>query len=185
MFSIAKKKRPSPCTKAVDHLIDVNINFLAIDFDQTLIDIHTGGVWKGSVEELAPHVRPDFRDLLIEALDRNVCVAIVTFSQQPRLIQNVLETAIGSERAARIPVRGEDKSWTYEGEGSREGKQAHMASAVEELEASGLVKITRSTTLLIDDDKRNVKTALENGVRALLFQPKKPHTLLDNLQNVP
>lgn len=31
--------------EVVVHLKDLNINLLAIDFDQTLIDIHTGGRW--------------------------------------------------------------------------------------------------------------------------------------------
>lgn len=30
----------------------VQINFLAIDFDQTMINIHTGGRWKGTTAEL-------------------------------------------------------------------------------------------------------------------------------------
>ena len=30
-------------------------------------------------------------------------------------------------------IRGGDRSWKYEGEGSKKGKQAHMSSAVEEI----------------------------------------------------
>jgi hypothetical protein len=34
----------------------VKINFLAIDFDQTMIDMYKGGWWTGSLEELVTHV---------------------------------------------------------------------------------------------------------------------------------
>lgn len=44
----------------------------------------------------------------------------------------------------------------YRGVGFREGKQAHMASAIEELEGLHGVEITKQTTLLIDDDVKNI-----------------------------
>lgn len=167
---------------AVQRIQQVNINFLAIDFDQTFIDIHTGGVWQGTLEELKEHVRPEFRDLVAAAMQTGtIHIAIVTFSAQPALIKNVLEGVLGLELAERIPVRGGDRSWKYEGVGSKDGKQAHMASAVEELEQSGDVEISKSTTLLIDDDKRNIRIAMENGVRAVWFCPSKPHHLLRDL----
>jgi len=139
----------------------------------------------------------------------------------------------------KIPIRGGDRSWRYNGSGSIEGKQPHMASAVEELEArresdyerakqaeaaalsklsSSLPKtppppppsnssngkeasasssgaaatapqtkidppeaITRKTTLLLDDDARNIQHALNNKVRAIWFNPKKPNKLLPEL----
>jgi len=115
------------------------------------------------------------------AAQRNIHIAIVTFSRQPNLIKGVLEAVLGVELAATIPIRGGDRSWKYNGVGSREGKQAHMASAVEELEQSGQVQITKSTTLLIDDDKRNIRTALDDGVRAVWYNPDKPHRMLRDL----
>jgi len=57
----------SSTEKAVKRLLEVNINFLALDFDQTFIDIHTGGVWPGTLNELISHVRPEFRDLVVRA----------------------------------------------------------------------------------------------------------------------
>jgi hypothetical protein len=182
---------------AIQNLQSLPINFLAIDFDQTLIDIHTGGVWPGTVDELAPHVRLEFRDLIASALQTGtIHVAIVTFSKQPALIKSVLERALGLEMASKIVIRGHDKSWRYEGAGSQEGKQPHMASAVEELLAlhtascgggdgnGDNVEITKTTTLLIDDDKRNIRIALDDGVRALWFCPNKPHHLLRDVANL-
>jgi len=115
-------------------------------------------------------------------MQQNIHIAIVTFSRQSNLVKGVMESVVGIEQAAKIPIRGGDRSWKYDGVGSRDGKQAHMASAVEELEQSGEgVEITKSTTLLIDDDKRNIRTAMEDGVRAVWFNPDKPHRLLRDL----
>jgi hypothetical protein len=173
--------RSSAIEKAIQKLKEVGVNLLAIDFDQTLIDIHTGGRFPGTLDELKDHVRPEFRQLLTACMESNIQVAIVTFSQQPLLIKGVLETMVGPEHAARIPVRGSDRSWTYDGIGSQEGKQAHMASAVEELEQSGEVEITKNSTLLIDDDRKNIRFALDEGVRAIWFNPEKPWLLLRDL----
>lgn len=139
------------------------------------------------MSELTPHVRPEFKELVLTAHQHRIRCAIVTFSRQPKLIKHVLEVELGKELAALIPVRGNDRSWNYEGAGSQEGKQPHMASAVEELlEDSGgnTIEITRATTLLIDDDKRNVHIALQDGVRAVWFKPEKPHHLVRDIHKL-
>lgn len=170
--------------EVIVHLKELNINLLAIDFDQTLIDIHTGGRWPGAASELLEHVRPEFNQLLNACMNNEIRVAIVTFSQQPKMITQMLETVVGPDHAARIPVRGSDRSWTYNGLGSRDGKQAYIASAVEELEYPGDINISKQTTLLIDDDKKNIRVALKDGVRAVWFNPDKPHHLLKDLQRL-
>jgi hypothetical protein len=169
---------PTVLESAIKRLLELNINFLAIDFDQTLIDLHTGGRWPGTVEELLGHVREEFRELLLACCSNNIHVAIVTFSKQPSMVKSVLENIVGTDRSEKIPVRGNDHSWSYQGAGSHKGKQAHIASAVEELEKDGQVKITKNTTLLIDDDHHNVRYALADGVRAIWFIPSKPHRMM-------
>ena len=249
-------------TKVIDHLKNnVGINFLALDFDQTILDIHTGGRWRGSLEELFPHIRPVYAKLIVGALTNDMEVAVVTFSCQTKFVRGVLDhifsesleknsidiqtlEAIGVMGAGnvvdtshRIPIRGGDRSWKYDGAGSSAGKQAHMASATEELEArrqedylrakavaeagnnsaihtpppnsskaeqttptsppaSGQSTpsaaatiampepITRKTTLLLDDDGRNIRYALENRVRAVWFNPDKPNKLLPELMRL-
>jgi hypothetical protein len=59
------------------HRHAVKINFLAIDFDQTMIDIHTGGRWKGTTPELNEHMRPLFLHFVPLASQNNIRVAIV------------------------------------------------------------------------------------------------------------
>ena len=58
------------------------INLLAVDFDLTLIDVHTGGCWVGSAAALASRVRPCMKRILDEALNSGIHVAVVTFSPQ-------------------------------------------------------------------------------------------------------
>lgn len=163
-------------------LQELQINLLAIDFDMTLIDIHTGGRWDGTSQELQPHVRPELEQLVLACCEHDIQVAVVTFTPQVALVRDILDSIVGAEQSARIPIRGGDHSWTYNGDGSVDRKQPHIASAVEELETNNPnVRITKSTTLLIDDDPKNVKCALQDGVRAIWLNPDKPHQLLQDL----
>jgi hypothetical protein len=162
-------------------LKELHVNFLALDFDHTILDIHTGGRWNGTQEELFPHVRPVFFQLVQAARGANIEVAIVTFTSQVHFVRGVLNWILGTEESQRVPIRGNDRSWRYDGGGSKSGKQAHMASAVEELERRWGVEITRKTTVLIDDDDRNIRYALGEGVRGVWFNPNKPHKLLPDL----
>eukprot|EP00526_Cylindrotheca_closterium_P023879 CAMPEP_0113620090 /NCGR_PEP_ID=MMETSP0017_2-20120614/10224_1 /TAXON_ID=2856 /ORGANISM="Cylindrotheca closterium" /LENGTH=197 /DNA_ID=CAMNT_0000529721 /DNA_START=108 /DNA_END=701 /DNA_ORIENTATION=- /assembly_acc=CAM_ASM_000147 len=176
------RQHSSAITAAISKLKELGINFLALDFDQTILDIHTGGRWKESLEELLPHVRPVFVQLMQAALEYDIQVAIVTFSGQTKMIREVLEHTVGLPGAHQIPIRGGDRSWRYQGEGSLDGKQAHMASAVEELETrQPETKITKATTLLVDDDRKNIRFALYDGTRAIWFNPDKPHKLLQDI----
>lgn len=180
---MAMSQHSTAISSAISKLKEIGINFLALDFDQTILDIHTGGRWRETLEELYPHVRPVFAQLIQAAVeDPDLHVAIVTFSHQANLVKGVLEHIVGPEAAQQIPVRGGDRSWQYKGAGSLDGKQPHMASAVEELESrNGGVQVSKATTLLIDDDVRNIRFALMDGTRALWFNPKKPHFLLQDI----
>ena len=70
------------------------IRLLAVDFDKTLIDIHTRGQWDEGVNKLAAHVRPCMRDLLEAAIQKGVFVAMVTYHRQGWLIQEVLQKVL-------------------------------------------------------------------------------------------
>jgi len=65
---MAARSTTTSIEKAIGRIKQVNINFLAIDFDQTFIDIHTGGVWPGTLHELIAHVRPEFQQLVVRLL---------------------------------------------------------------------------------------------------------------------
>mmetsp|Transcript_44541 Transcript_44541/g.107914 ORF Transcript_44541/g.107914 Transcript_44541/m.107914 type:complete len:284 (+) Transcript_44541:295-1146(+) len=170
----------SAVQSAIDRLKELSINFVALDFDQTILDLHTGGRWTGTVDGLFPHVRPVFVSLMRACQSHDIQVAIVTFSQQTSVVRGVLDSIL-KDGSTRVPIRGGDRSWSYRGKGSQQGKQPHMASAVEELEHRFNVEITKQTTLLIDDDAKNIRHALNNGTRAVWFNPNKPHRLLPEM----
>ena len=60
---------------------------------------------------------------------------------------SLLEQILGREVSHKIPIQAGGQ-FLYQGVGIREGKQAHIASAVEELEGHG-VEITKQTTLCL------------------------------------
>jgi hypothetical protein len=121
-------------------------------------------------------------ELIQTATTNNIQIAVVTFTGQINLVQSVLESIVGGQAAERIPIRGADRSWQYTGKGSQEGKQAHMASAVEELIANNPgIEITKKTTVLIDDDRKNIRIALMDGTRAVWFNPDKPNRLFSDI----
>ena len=159
----------------------VGINFLAIDFDKTLISEHTTGKWEGPVEDLASLTRPFFRQLIPLALDNEILVAIVTLSPQVPLIGDMMRLVF-PDHAEYIPIRGDDNAWVYQGRGAMNGKQRHMASAAEELGSLNTrCKISRATTLLVDDDLENVRIALNSETRAVLCDPNNVRRMVDDL----
>ena len=68
------------------------------------------------------------------------------------------------------------------GSANQHGKMQFMASAACEIAdyflANRQEEITRASTLLIDDTRKNVEIALDNCVRALLFHPQEPERYL-------
>jgi|Dee2metaT_26_FD_contig_21_10677794_length_752_multi_5_in_0_out_0_1 hypothetical protein len=183
------------CRQCVLAIKRTGINFLAIDFDMTLVDCHTQGKWNGSVDLLGSKVRPFFKMIVPMAMNQGVKVAIVTKSPQVKVIQAVL-SEVFPDCGTYIPVRGHpskgDFVWEYQGTGSRAGKQMHMASAAEELNLNekenqarrdirlnNEAVITRDTTLLIDDDYSNITGALNNSVRAIYWIPGKVQAMVE------
>jgi len=168
-----QEEKESIYSKTIAHLKHVHIRFLALDFDFTIINEHTGGRWKGHASELAIHVRPIFRELLEVAMTNDFYVAVVTFSSQERLISEVMTlTFPGAER--EIPIYGGmDKP--------KKGKQSHLELATRDFELQNNEQISKESTVLIDDDERNVLIARKNGYKAVLFQPDYPLQLLHEL----
>jgi hypothetical protein len=58
------------------------INLVAVDFDMTMVDVHTGGRWQSGEAELAQRIRPFFRAFIPKAAEHGLHVAVVTFSEQ-------------------------------------------------------------------------------------------------------
>mmetsp|Transcript_41555 Transcript_41555/g.50556 ORF Transcript_41555/g.50556 Transcript_41555/m.50556 type:complete len:620 (-) Transcript_41555:192-2051(-) len=181
-----RKISPIVIHEAISWIQDQGINFLAIDFDQTLINEHTFGHWKGTAGELVKKVRPMFAQLIPAVLSTNkIHVAICTFSPQTELIRGVLDKLLDTEDSKRVLVRGEDGSWLSSGDESQDGKQPHIASAIREFKKNGIDNITKRSTLLIDDDERNIQYGLEDGIRTIWLNPNKPDDVLQTMRYTP
>lgn len=172
-------------SQIIGNLKRFSINCLAIDFDKTLISTHTHGKkFKGDLSNLVESIRPIFRSLIPSAHAAGIHIIVVTFSPEVKMIREILSTSFPG---IEIVVRGKDNSWEYSGRGSVDGKQHFMASAFEELtyrsgpatSSSGCdssssppmtcPQFNRASTLLIDDDYKNIEAALRNGTPAVLY----------------
>jgi hypothetical protein len=111
------------CLSIVSGLEAASINFLAVDFDLTLVAEHTRGTYEGDANMLSLEVRPFFRMLIPMAVSRGISVGVVTFSPQVQLIEEVLKMCFPE---CDIPVRGNDGSWNQSTHSK--GKQEHIES---------------------------------------------------------
>lgn len=102
-------------SQMVDVLLHEKINFLAIDFDNTLVDIHLGDRYSGTLAELVSTFRPILVNLIVSAMRFDIAVSIVTFQKQTDLIKTALGAVFPSDIAERIVLRGNDETWHYEG----------------------------------------------------------------------
>ena len=84
------------------------IRLVAIDFDLTLLRVHTSGRWMKCAEQLVSYIRPVFRQLIPALLRENIICAIVSFSPQVDLIRRVVKLAFPNDAklGENIFVRG-------------------------------------------------------------------------------
>ena len=75
----------------ISTLVRKGVRVLALDFDKTIVSVHTKGYWRQTTPKLAEYVRPCFRALLEAAISEcDIYVSVVTYSMQPQLIRDVL-----------------------------------------------------------------------------------------------
>eukprot|EP00937_MAST-01D_sp_MAST-1D-sp2_P000124 g124.t1 len=153
-------------------LVERRYKLVALDFDNTIVGVHTMGMWNGSLEELVPFVRPVFRALMREvAAADELRLAVVTFSGQVELVRGVLADVVGAEYAATVPIRGSDGSWAPPVGAPQEGKMPHLHSVWNEVMLRTGEQISAGQTILIDDDRRNIDVGQTHGVGAVWYDP--------------
>lgn len=159
------------CVTAAKRLVEIGIELLAIDFDQTMVDIHTGGRWEGgSVSKLAAHVRQQFKCLLSET-GAKIPAAIVTFSRQEELISEVMKIAVPE---FSILVYGGDNRQ------SQHGKKKQIGRAVKDIPGD----VRQQKIVLIDDNVGNIELAQEASIKAVVFNPDHPNGIFDSLREL-
>jgi hypothetical protein len=192
--SISDNRDPLSCEVLLRRLKSARhdkILLVAMDFDETILDIHTGGRWKQDPSLLVPHVRPSFQCFINHLLQQQppLFIAITTFSNQKELIRQVLGKSLMMDDSTNqdsktkkndsydystIPIFGGD-DWV---KGHSKGKQSQLLLAMQHYNArknSQTEEITPSNTLLIDDDANNIKVARKDGYQTLLYLPTRVH----------
>merc|ERR1711884_559234 len=89
----------------IDVLASKGIKVLALDFDRTIVAVHTHGFWRQGTPKLAEHVRPCFKAIMEAGLERKMHVCIVTYSMQPALIRDVLKLVLPKGESCKILIR--------------------------------------------------------------------------------
>jgi len=161
-------------------LNDMDIKLLCLDFDLTLVSMHTGGRWWGNTKTLERSVRQLFRVIIPECHRRGIEVCVVTMSSQTKLVADVLRASVPCDMSQVLVRGGERTLMTEEGEvdgateleGAR--KQRHINSVLHKRRELGKSPLLSHQVLLVDDDHFNVDEALTQGMRALVFNPDSP-----------
>lgn len=104
-------------------LVNGSIKLIAVDFDMTLVSVHTGGNWMFTARPLATRIRPGFIEFIREAQRHGLFVAIVTFSPQVDLVRNVLKEVFTEKEVERICIRGNTNDWKPHPRCRKEGNQ--------------------------------------------------------------
>jgi hypothetical protein len=137
---------------------------IALDFDLTIVDIHTGGQWSSTPHDLASHVRPHLKCLIETAIREGLHVAVASFSAQEDLIRHVISETIPTSQDM-IVRGGRNRS-------EPEGKKKQLAEALYSIrQRSDATDLSPSNTILIDDDKNNIRMAKSDGYYSIWFDP--------------
>lgn len=111
----------------VQKLLSLSIKLVAVDFDKTIINIHTRGSWQFTSKSLVSRVRPSFKQFFTAVLNTSgLHVAVVTHSSQIPLIREVLEQALPDCDTSRIHYRGKGGEWKEVKGVTKEGTVLHF-----------------------------------------------------------
>ena len=181
-FNVVRKWTASK----ISSLHKAGVNCICIDFDLTLVSVHTRGYWQGNAQELVRFIRPFFKEFIFACIQAGIKVAVVTASPQQDLIAKVVGISFpnmkvgvigANEAAAVLPACVAEfldvtKMGNSLNQSTLSGKIKHCCAVVQLLNttARSAAKISRESLLLIDDDHRNTNNAQRHGIRALCFQ---------------
>ncbi|CAL1527901.1 unnamed protein product [Lymnaea stagnalis] len=189
------------------------IKLLALDFDKTIIDIHSGGMWNEGVDKLASHVRPCMRDLMEVASHKGLFVAIVTFHRQEWIIKEVLLKVLPKKVAKKIYIQANTIDFMQKQRTSSvgtsepcnaavstsatspstvvrvfmpelNGKQAHIEAVIAAIHRDYNVTLKKNEIILMDDDINNVRIASCHGHYAFQVQQNVDYNSFESFETM-
>jgi hypothetical protein len=153
----------------------------------------------GTAEELARHVRPAVRRLIVAAVKTGMRIAIVSFSGQCAMIRGALACAMPGIDTSLFAVACSDKQWEVSEMQLRRlfphlpmppaglrvdtlCKLPHLCFALQQLaEKDCTLNIQPHNIVLLDDDEMNVASAHAQGVTAVHLVLADPEAFLSVL----
>ncbi|XP_035685114.1 uncharacterized protein LOC118421725 [Branchiostoma floridae] len=166
----SSKSQKEMARSIVQKLRTAGVRLVALDWDRTIITVHTKGCWEDGPSKLAKHVRPCFKYFIAACLDSSLHLCVVTFSSQSPLIKDTLKIAIPHSDTSAIIIRGNTKDWARIQGVPILGKQQHIASAIREVTSKRHQVIQPGEVILMDDDTENLKIAETFGHRAFFVR---------------
>eukprot|EP00058_Branchiostoma_floridae_P003348 XP_002588836.1 hypothetical protein BRAFLDRAFT_129048 [Branchiostoma floridae] len=194
----SSKSQKEMARSIVQKLRTAGVRLVALDWDRTIITVHTKGCWEDGPSKLAKHVRPCFKYFIAACLDSSLHLCVVTFSSQSPLIKDTLKIAIPHSDTSAIIIRGNTKDWARIQGVPILGKQQHIASAIREQHIASAIRevclfvclfkqqhiasairevtskrhqvIQPGEVILMDDDTENLKIAETFGHRAFFVR---------------
>lgn len=184
------------------------IKLLALDFDKTIIDIHSGGMWNEGLDKLVSHVRPCMKDLMDAASHKGLFVAIVTFHRQEWIIKEVLLKVLPKKVANKIYIQANTTDFMQKQRSSSvgasepcdaaanpsaavkvfmpelNGKQAHIEAVVAAIYHDHNVTLKKNEIILMDDDINNVRIASYHGHYAFQVQQNVDYNSFESFETM-
>ena len=181
------------------------VRLLAIDWDSTMLDIHTHDRFEGGPKRLAAHARPRLRALARAAARAGVRVAIVSFTQQVELLTKTLWVLFPKlPRARARPYRqdeappaspggaGKDAGGRKLGGGKRKGSKSKPKSPLPSARASSAGSSTSAGSSSASSESKGggARDSDEDGKGGVAPPPPPPPQRilvrgLDDSWNVP
>lgn len=153
------------------------IKLLALSFDLTFINIHTGGSYHEGIDQLATHVRNCMRDLVETAVNYNMYVSIVTFNRQPTVIKNLLFKILPKKVASQVYIQANTPEFVmnqnilaaHQGAAKTKdiseirGKEDHIDAVVDEIYQRHRDHIEPGQIILMDTYEDTIRIAKASG----------------------
>jgi hypothetical protein len=165
------------------------IRLICIDFDNTFISIPTYGKWSGNPIDLADYARPILIQFIKKCIQRNIYIAIVTFSPQENIVKECLKYIFKSD-FDKIYIKTSNHNYKncnpkycklLKKKIKMTRKNPMMISVATDIFIKNNDKILPPQILLIDDSWDNICAARKAGYKVYYFSNEKELSIINDL----